>query len=100
MFSRLYLAPGLGAKRLDRLQVRDVRAWLNQLRQTCQGGGQGKDASRPPNGQRCCAIGNCCQDRLSERSIRDARDTLRAVLTSAVADELLIRNVATAVRLP
>lgn len=30
MFSRLYITPGLGAKRLDRLQVRDVRVWLNQ----------------------------------------------------------------------
>jgi hypothetical protein len=27
--ARLYIAPGLGAKRLDRLTLRDVRAWLN-----------------------------------------------------------------------
>src|SRR3954470_12086679 len=26
---RLYLIPGLGEKRLDRLQVRDVQTWIN-----------------------------------------------------------------------
>jgi hypothetical protein len=100
MFSRLYIAPGLGAKRLDRLQVRDVRSWLNRLRQACQCCMQGKDATRPLGRQRCCAIGKCCDQRLSERTIKDARDTLRAALANAVAEELLTRNVATIVRLP
>jgi integrase len=100
MFSRLYVTPGLGAKRLDRLQVRDVRDWLNRLRETCQCCVQGKDASRPLGDQRCCAIGNCCGERLSPISIKDARDTLRAALTNAVAEELLTRNVASVVRLP
>ncbi len=36
MFARLYLAPYVGAKRLDKLTSRDVRQWLNQLRQACQ----------------------------------------------------------------
>lgn len=35
MFSRLYITSGLGGKRLGRLQVRDIRVWLKQLRQTC-----------------------------------------------------------------
>ncbi len=99
MFSRLYIAPDLGAKRLDRLQVRDVRSWLNGLRQACQCCVQGKDAARPLERQRCCAIGKCCGQRLSERTIKDARDTLRAALANAVAEELLTRNVATVVRL-
>jgi integrase len=100
MISRLYIVPGLGRKRLDRLQVRDVRVWLNRLRQACQCCAQGKDAARPHNDRRCCTIGRCCQDRLSDRPVRDVRDTLRAALGSAVAEELLTRNVAAVVRLP
>jgi hypothetical protein len=33
---RLYLVPGLGGKRLDRLQVRDVQTWINAVANTCQ----------------------------------------------------------------
>ena len=29
-FVRLYIVPGLGSKRLGKLAVRDVRAWLNE----------------------------------------------------------------------
>ncbi|MEU3712721.1 N-terminal phage integrase SAM-like domain-containing protein [Streptomyces catenulae] len=36
MHVRLYIAPGLGTKRLDKLSVRDVRAWLNKLLDECQ----------------------------------------------------------------
>jgi len=36
MFTRLYVVPYLGGKRLDKLTPRDVRTWLNQLRDTCQ----------------------------------------------------------------
>ncbi len=100
MFSRLYIVPGLGPKRLDRLQVRDVRAWLNQLRQACQCCAQGKDAARPSELRRCCAIGRCCGQRLSDRTIKDIRDTLRAALANAVAEEVIPRNVATVIRLP
>ena len=31
MHVRLYINPGLGEKRLDKLTVRDVRGWLNRL---------------------------------------------------------------------
>jgi hypothetical protein len=41
--TRLYIVPGLGAKRLDKLALRDVRAWLNHLRNTCQCCAQGKE---------------------------------------------------------
>jgi integrase len=100
MFSRLYVIPGLGTKRLDRLQARDIRAWLNQLRTTCQCCAQGKDATRPRSGQRCCALGRCCNQRLSDRTIKDIRDTLRAALANAVAEETISRNVASVIRLP
>jgi integrase len=100
LFTRLYLVPGLGSKRLDRLQVRDIRTWLNQLRTTCQCCAQGKDAARPADRRRCCAIGACCHQVLSERTVKDIRDVLRAALANAVAEELLPRNVAAIVRLP
>jgi hypothetical protein len=54
--TRLHIMPGLGAKRLDKLSLRDVRAWLNQLRDTCQCCAQGKDARRPASKRRCCAL--------------------------------------------
>ncbi|SCG65531.1 Phage integrase, N-terminal SAM-like domain [Micromonospora echinaurantiaca] len=41
-FVRRYIAPGLGAKRLDRLQSRDVQTWINQVTRTCQCCSQGK----------------------------------------------------------
>ena len=100
LLTRLYLVPGLGAKRLDRLQVRDIRTWLNRLRTTCQCCAQRKDAARPANRRRCCAIDVCCPQVLSERTIKDIRDVLRAALANAVAEELLPRNVAAIVRLP
>lgn len=100
MFSRLYIVPGLGSKRLDRLQVRDIRSWLNRLRQACQCCAQGKDAARPSEFRRCCAIGRCCGQRLSDRTIKDIRDTPRAALANAVAEEVIPRNVASVIRLP
>lgn len=55
---RNHITPGLGAKRLDKLTVRDIREWLNKLRSLCQCCGQGKDAKRKPGKQRCCAAGS------------------------------------------
>ena len=53
--TRLYVLPSLGSKRLDKLTLRDVRAWLNKLRDTCQCSAQGKDARRSGKQRRCCA---------------------------------------------
>jgi integrase len=100
MFVRLYIVPMLGKHRLDKLSVRDVRAWLNQLRDTCQCCAQGKDARRPEGKQRCCAVGKCCHQLASERTIRDAWTVLRAALNNAVREELISRNVAALVRVP
>lgn len=91
-FSRLHTIPYLGGKRLDKIQVKDIRLWLNKLAVICQCCAQGKDAARPERKRRCCAVGKCCQETLSARSRKDARDTLRAALTCAVEDEIIARN--------
>jgi integrase len=92
MFVRLYIVPGLGAMRLDKLTVRDVRTWHNRLRQACQCCVQGKDAARPANRRRCCAVGKCCRSAVSERTARDAWTVLRNALNNAIVEELLTRN--------
>jgi integrase len=92
MFSRLHIIPYLGGKRLDKIQVKDVRQWLNKLAVTCQCCAQKKDEARLEHKRRCCAIGKCCGETLSVRSRKDARDTLRAALTCAVEDETIARN--------
>ena len=77
MFCRLHIIPHLGQKRLDRLQVKDIRQWFNGLSRTCQCCSQGKDMARPEDNRRCCATGHCCQDILSAESRKDARNVLR-----------------------
>ena len=98
MFARLYIVPDLGKKRLDKLTVRDVQTWLNGLRTRCQCCAQEKDAARDK--PRCCAIGRCCNQIASDRTIRDAWATLRIILGNAVREEVLARNVAGLVRTP
>ena|SRR5450755_1667325 len=44
MFTRLYITPKLGSRRLDKLTVREVQTWLNGLRVPCQCCTQGKDS--------------------------------------------------------
>ena len=101
VMSRLYIIPALGRKRLDRLQVRDVQTWLNKLARSCQCCVQGKDAARPENRRRCCAIGECCQDYPGRRTVQAARNTLRTVLNHAKdSDELVSRNVAAMAKVP
>lgn len=100
-FVRLYIAPGLGAKRIDRLQNRDVQSWINKLGRTCQCCEQGKDARRLSKERKCCAIGECCEDYLSTRTVSDIRAALRAALNNAKdSDELITRNPAASVKLP
>ncbi len=105
MHVRLYISPGLGAKRLDKLTVRDVREWTNKLLDSCQCCVQGKDAARPVDHRdpkrrrRCCAVGRCCGQKLSARTVRDARNTLRSALTTAMTEELVTKNLAALVKL-
>ncbi|MEV6720816.1 site-specific integrase [Streptomyces xanthochromogenes] len=97
---RLYIAPYLGAKRLDRLTVRDVREWLTKLATVCQCCAQGKDAKRAPARRKCCAVGDCCEAYPSRRVIQASRDALRAALTHAVTEEEISKNVASLVKVP
>lgn len=108
-YTRLYINPVLGNKRLDRLRAKDVQVWINSIPKLCQCCLQKKDAKRKrPTGeknargsaQRCCAIGKCCGDHPSPRTIRNIRDCLRAALTSAIEDDLISRNVAAKIKLP
>ena len=96
LFTRLYILPDLGRKRLDRLGVRDVRVWLNELKDRCQCCAQGKDAAR--DRPRCCATGECCRQLGSEWTIHQAWTVLRSMLSEAMRDELVTRNVAALVR--
>ncbi len=97
---RLYIKPELGAKRIDRLRVRDVQTWLNHLATTCQCCAQGKDARRPAREQRCCAVGKCCASLPVTSTLGDARKVLRSALTHAQTEELITRNVASLAKLP
>ncbi|MEU7224939.1 site-specific integrase [Streptomyces chrestomyceticus] len=97
---RLYIAPHLGTKRLDKLTVRDVREWLTKLASESQCCAQGKDAKRAPARRRCCAAGECCEAFTSRRVIQAARDALRAALTHAVVEEEIGKNVASLVKVP
>ncbi|MCG8919240.1 site-specific integrase [Actinokineospora sp. PR83] len=96
---RLHILPELGDKRLDRLTTRDVQKWANNLAARCQCCTQGKDQARPEDKRRCCAVGRCCEGRLSARSVSDVRATLRSALSDALAEELVVRNAAAAVKL-
>jgi integrase len=99
-YVRLYITPHLGAKRLDKLSVRDVREWLTKLGGICQCCAQGKDLRRTSGQQRCCSVGQCCEAYTSRRVIQAARDALRAALTHAVAEEEIAKNVASLVKVP
>jgi integrase len=92
LFTRLHIVSHLGAKRLDKLQVKDIRQWLNKLGRICQCCAQRKDAARPESKRRCCATGKCCQEILSPGTRTTARNALRAALTCAVDEQLITRN--------
>ncbi|MFF4973107.1 tyrosine recombinase XerC [Streptomyces sp. NPDC001083] len=99
-YVRLYIAPYLGPKRLDKLTVRDVREWLTKLATVCQCCAQGKDAKREATRRKCCAVGDCCESYPSRRVIQGSRDALRAALTHAVTEEEITKNVASLVKVP
>jgi len=100
IMTRLYIVPGIGGTRIDRLTVREVQKWLNGLAITCQCCAQGKDAGRPEGKRRCCGIGQCCESYPGKRTVQAARNTLRAALSQAVIDEIATRNVASLAKIP
>ncbi|MGP3949191.1 hypothetical protein [Streptomyces sp. 7N604] len=71
-----------------------MRAWVNKLMDQCQCCAQGKDAKRSKDERRCCAIGRCCEQVPSRRTVQDARAVLRSALTNAMTEELITENVA------
>ncbi|MFG2594568.1 tyrosine-type recombinase/integrase [Streptomyces sp. NPDC048462] len=87
---RLHLNPGIGAKKLARLTTRDVRTFLDGLRTTCQCCAQERDADR----RSCCAIGQCCEKRLSPLTVTYVHAVLKSALEHAVREDELPRNVA------
>ncbi|MFI0811875.1 tyrosine-type recombinase/integrase [Streptomyces echinatus] len=87
---RLHLIPGLGTKKIARLTTKDVRTFLDRLRTTCQCCTQGLDTER----KRCCAIGECCQKRLSALTVTYVHSVLKSALEHAVREDELPRNVA------
>ncbi|MET7621913.1 tyrosine-type recombinase/integrase [Streptomyces sp. NPDC005408] len=86
---RLHLNTGLGGKKLARLTTRDVRTFLDGLRTTCQCCAQERDTDR----RRCCAIGQCCEKRLSPLTV-NVHAVLKSALEHAVREDELPRNVA------
>jgi integrase len=97
---RLYIVPGLGKKRLDKLTVRDVQTWLNTLATLCTCCDQKKDHKRPESKQRCCSKGRCCKGYPSRSTIAGIRRVLRSALGNAIREELLSKNVAALTTLP
>lgn len=87
---RLHLIPGLGTKKVARLTAKDVRTFLDRLRTTCQCCTQALDTE----GKKCCAIGECCQKRLSALTVTYVHSVLKSALEHAVREDELPRNVA------
>ncbi|MER6091732.1 tyrosine-type recombinase/integrase [Streptomyces bluensis] len=91
---RLHLIPGLGTKKIARLTAKDVRSFLDRLRTTCQCCARGLDTER----KACCAVGECCQKRLSPLTVTYVHSVLKSALEHAVREDELPRNVARNVR--
>jgi integrase len=100
LFVRRHIAPRLGNHHLDRLSVRDIQTWINEVARTCQCCAQGKDAARPEKKRRCCAVGKCCEAQLSPRTVNDIRACLRAALSQAVTEDLVAKNMAKSIKVP
>ncbi|KJY38812.1 site-specific integrase [Streptomyces sp. NRRL S-495] len=97
--ARLYIIPGLGAKKLSKLTARDIRTWLDGLRTRCQCCARRTDHQRPAAKQRCCAVGDCCRRVLSALTLTYIHTVLKTALEHAVQEEEIPRNVARNVRL-
>ncbi|MFI6297640.1 tyrosine recombinase XerC [Nonomuraea sp. NPDC050790] len=97
---RLYIVPGIGKKRLDKLTVREVQVWLNTLPKLCTCCDQNKDQRRPERKRRCCAVGKCCKSFPSRSTIASIRRVLRAGLGHAIKEEIISKNVASLTSLP
>ncbi len=98
--TRVYIAPALGRKPLNRLTPADIRRFLADFRAGCLCCLRRVDHARPLEKRECCAVGKCCERRPSDRTVQYAHAVLRSSLQSAVREELLARNVARLVERP
>lgn len=96
---RNHLVPGLGRKRLNRLNATDVRMFIKRLQHGCLCCLHGHDARRAAPDRRCCAKGQCCQSVPSARLVQQVHAVLRNALQAAVREELIQRNVAKLVQI-
>jgi integrase len=78
---RSHIVPGIGKRKLKALQATHIRAWLNQLRTTCQCCAQGKDSGR--QNPRCLRDGQTAV--LSGRSLLQLYPAYPKGLTGGVA---------------
>ncbi|MEU9841542.1 site-specific integrase [Actinomadura sp. NPDC048032] len=67
-----------------------MRTFLDRLRATCQCCAQALDTAR----KSCCAVGECCQKRLSPLTVTYVHSVLKSALEHAVREDELPRNVA------
>ncbi|GAA2418019.1 site-specific integrase [Streptomyces glaucosporus] len=100
VMARLYIAPSLGKKKLNRLSPADVRRFLAEFRDGCLCCLRGLDANRAEDERRCCAKGRCCRRRPSARTVQYVHAVLRSALQQAMREELIARNVARIVETP
>lgn len=98
--TRLYIAPALGRKRLNRLSPTDIRRFLADFKNGCLCCLRGVDAARPKGERICCAKGECCHRSPSARTVQYVHAVLRSALQQAVREELVGRNVARIVETP
>ncbi|WP_037601805.1 tyrosine-type recombinase/integrase [Streptacidiphilus rugosus] len=97
---RLYIAPALGRKRLNRLSPTDVRKFVADFEGACLCCLRGVDKARPVEDRECCAVGKCCHRRPAPRTVQYTHAVLRSALQQAVREELIVRNVARVVETP
>lgn len=97
---RLHLIPGLGKRRLSKLNAQEVRLFITRTRTECRCCKHGWDASRET--PVCCALkaDACCDSRLSTRMVQSVHAVLRNALESAVREEIIPRNVTKLVKVP
>jgi hypothetical protein len=95
-YVEVLIIPGLGTKTVTMLTTREIREWLNEVRGQCQCCVQGWDAKRDPNNRhtesrpRCCAVGTCCDKRVTHGTILYLHGILSAALAHAVREDELL----------
>ena len=95
---RLHLIPGLGSKRLGKLTAQDVRTFITGPGRSASAVSTGWDAQRAH--PRCCALGRCCDSRLSPGWSSRSMQCYGTRWSPEVREEIIPRNVASLVQVP